>query len=686
MKKKICLISLLIFLSQLLPAQNPDQFLGKWKLIRDKSSDIDLYGNLTLEFIKNGKSYSLIRIFGTGRNYYDTIPLNVDKGNIEIPVTNRVFPTNSFMGLSMPVGGKRQIRASWENNGKILRIDEQFNIRSSQGSSPVRMIHRFRLADNEESITYSIERSTRTKGEPIQYLLKKDGYHEAYFMNLKDEWEVAGGLDENAMLISLQGLANADGPKLYFIYPETWDFIYIKPVFKFYKDDRLFTFKELKTPEAALKTFSDKIKGYIVWDKNVRSSLIVAFTAAGIYQGVVVSEDLIPVVEKAGLKMITDLRGKFTGWDDTRIYQWAYDNYWKDCNKDLIIWMGGDYGKIMKPGVADWGIYKKAFFNDLSTLPQDTSEYRLASKLLSEMYPHSMVMGWHSYGKDKERDFVTLTSHYGYRVEGLHTLPNLSFSSQVPLSKGFQFKNHHQLVPDSTYKAEKKVYISCVQTDGIGLGAWDRPGRGEIPYAWELTMNYLWMAPAMLEFFYSNATPNDYFIGGLSGPGYMYPKAVPPEMLPDLLKMATDMMDKLDLNVFEIMDYSEGATVEGNTELTKKVTDTYYKYMPKVLGFINGYAPAFTFAVKDKKALISFDYYLSPYRTVEEAVGDLEELATINSKRPYFLLVHVREYSDIKRVRAILNLLSDQFELVPLDVFLRLAGDNPTYEERFLKK
>ena len=36
----------------------------------------------------------------------------------------------------------------------------------------------------------------------------------------------------------------------------------------------------------------------------------------------------------------------------------------------------------------------------------------------------------------------------------------------------------------------------------------------------------------MLEMFYSQATPNDLFIGGLSGPGYMYSKAIPTEALP----------------------------------------------------------------------------------------------------------------------------------------------------------
>jgi hypothetical protein len=100
---------------------------------------------------------------------------------------------------------------------------------------------------------------------------------------------------------------------------------------------------------------------------------------------------------------------------------------------------------------------------------------------------------------------------------------------------------------------------------------------------------------------------------------------------------------------------------------------------------VNGYAPSYTFAVRDGRPLISYDYYLSPTRPEADAVADLEELATINSKRPYFLLVHVRESSDMKRVKGILDKLGPDFELVPLDVFLTMAGAEPTFQERFLE-
>jgi multidrug efflux pump subunit AcrA (membrane-fusion protein) len=45
--------------------------------------------------------------------------------------------------------------------------------------------------------------------------------------------------------------------------------------------------------------------------------------------------------------------------------------------------------------------------------------------------------------------------------------------------------------------------------------------------------------------------------------------------------------------------------------------------MPEAIGFVNGYAPAYTFAAKEGRPLVSYDYYLSPTRPEADAVADL---------------------------------------------------------------
>ena len=130
-----------------------------------------------------------------------------------------------------------------------------------------------------------------------------------------------------------------------------------------------------------------------------------------------------------------------------------------------------------------------------------------------------------------------------------------------------------------------------------------------------MTLPDLEIQPALLQMFYEQATDKDYFVGALGGPGYMYPKAVPPSLLPARLQLAQDMMRVLDLNHFIVFDASacRGAhTVTGDTWLTPDVVEAYFANMNNTLGFLNGYGPTFTFQHSDAAAsfnhsLLSFD-------------------------------------------------------------------------------
>ncbi|MDQ8187698.1 GxGYxYP domain-containing protein [Pelagicoccus sp. SDUM812002] len=508
---------------------------------------------------------------------------------------------------------------------------------------------------------------------------------DASVLEFDADWRLDGDLPEKAMLISLQGVVNKGGPELYFLYPESWPWKITGELKGFYESRHGFDFKDLGSAEAALAEHASKVSGYVVWDKEVRTSLIVAFTVCGLQNAIAVNEDLIPLAEAAGLKPVADLRGDFRGMDDAEIYEIAYDRYWGKTSKDVVIWMGGAHGSRMEPGLADYGIYREAFFCDLSASPEDEAELALHNKILSELNPDATIMGWHSYGKDTEGQHVSLISSYGLKMEGLNSLPNISFNCQIPFTDDFVFKNNHNVAPEETLDAEETVYVSLVQTDSMGIGAWTKPGRGRIPYAWQVSMSWSRTSPAALQYFAEAATPNDYFIAGLSGPGYMYPKPIPERRFWPLMDEAEELMEALDLRVMEIMDYSEGNRHVGNTDLPKSLVDRYYKAFPGVIGFINGYGSARTFDLRGERPMVSYDYYLGLHRPTEEAIADLEELIQLNRKRPYFLLIHVRESTTIDRVADILEGVSEEMEVVSLDVFLKLAASEQTYKQRYLQ-
>ncbi len=510
-----------------------------------------------------------------------------------------------------------------------------------------------------------------------------DAARHASFMRWDGDWKVAGALPEKVLLLSLQGLANRSAPQLYIVHPRDFQWEITEPLFEFYQRKHGVQFTEIKTAEEALARFASSAKGYVVWDPAVPATMNVAFTIAGLDDVLVVTAPQIALVEKFGLKKHDDLRGRYDGQTEAQIYTDAVQRYWSRCTHDAIMLMGGHRGTVRQPAVADWGVRQRMFFHDLSANPAHPEELALGQRLFSELKPGSIVFGWHAYGKDTEEQHTTLLSSYGLKMEGLHNLPNISFNCQFTFTPGFRFTNNHHVGRDAKLTAEPKVYLAFVQSDSIGIGVWTKPGRGKLPFAWQVTMNWTKFSPAALEYFHESATPNDYFIGGLSGPGYMYPNHIPADRFPLLMKEARELMAVLDEHVMEIMDNSAADGNVGNADLPKETVDRYYAAFPDVIGFINGYGPARTRDLRDTRPLISYDYYIDPRRPREEVAADLNELIALNAKRPYFLLIHVRESNDVNSLVEVTKQLRGPVEIVPVDVFLKLAASNKTYTTRY---
>jgi hypothetical protein len=680
---KNLVITMVMLLSMVVTASSQNTGMnGKWKIVRNKSSFLDYYQDMTLEITINKNDVVIVTRMGPKRKYEEKLAVTTDGKINQIKITDGTFSTNIHMGLRLPVGSEKEVIARWEKD-QSLNVMEKYDYFASQGKKHGVMTYIYQLSPDKDLLTCTIIRPTRQKGPETKLVFKRYEEINAYLFIMADDWYINSRLPEQACWISIQGVVNEKKPQLYFTFGPEYPFNYTGDLANYLETEKNFSFIQLTRLEQGLNIFKEQIKGYIIWDKNVRTSLIVAYTLTGLENGIIITGDMLPMVKQLGIKEIADFRGKFEGQTDYEIYSWARDQYWNRCSRDVIVWLGGVHGSALMPACADYGMMKKGFFSDLSARPTDTLEFKLTNALFAGMNPLGQVWGWHSYKKDLEEQMTTLLSSYALTSDGLNTHPNTSFLIHIPVSPGFKFRNNHNIVPGKVYTPEKKIYIALVQTDGLGIGAWFKPGRGSIPYAWEVTMKFYDLSPVMLEYYYAQATPNDYFIGSLSGSSYMYPKVFPKKWLPQELGRAADLMRKLDLNVFEIMDYSEGGTETCDNNLPKDLVDEYYRWMPDAIGFINGYRAANTFTVRDKRPLISYDYYLAAEKPEEEVVADLEELAVINSERPYFLLVHVRESSDVARIKSICDKLGNNTEVVPLDIFLRMTGENPTFREYY---
>ena len=103
----------------------------------------------------------------------------------------------------------------------MLTVAETLPVRTSQGMSEIHAVqHCMPFAAAGQLMTYTVERAyAHERGCTRVYLVKRSGSRQAWFMRLADDWSMDGKLAEQALLISLQGLANSSGPNLVFYLP-----------------------------------------------------------------------------------------------------------------------------------------------------------------------------------------------------------------------------------------------------------------------------------------------------------------------------------------------------------------------------------------------------------------------------------------------------------------------------------
>ena len=203
-------------------------------------------------------------------------------------------------------------------------------------------------------------------------------------MDVSGDWKIEGDYSRQSLLISMEGVINKHGPLMYLLYGEKYSYSNVKPLLEFYHRRHKISYSKISTIEEALNKFKKYIKGYIVWDPKVRDTINLAFTAAGLFDAIVVTEKEIPIVKKAGLELIEDFRGRFIGKTSAEIYTWAYENYWQKCNRNHVVYVPVFSRQTLPTAIADYAIYSRSFCYDLATLPDSVSEYNLISKIYSE--------------------------------------------------------------------------------------------------------------------------------------------------------------------------------------------------------------------------------------------------------------------------------------------------------------
>ncbi|MGH2645178.1 MAG: hypothetical protein ACRDE2_14590, partial [Chitinophagaceae bacterium] len=158
--KKIYLLYLLCLFGFLFPietlAQSAVGISGSWQLIPDESAPLSYYNTLNLKIAVNNSHITFVKKWVAQFPKTDSVDVPTENIITRIPVTNRIWPYQVFMGVSMIPGSEKEIKAKWITKDSVLQIDETYPILISQGREIMHSINTYSLSDNGQKLTLNI--------------------------------------------------------------------------------------------------------------------------------------------------------------------------------------------------------------------------------------------------------------------------------------------------------------------------------------------------------------------------------------------------------------------------------------------------------------------------------------------------------------------------------------------------
>ncbi|HEY0866883.1 MAG TPA: hypothetical protein VGE01_05880 [Fimbriimonas sp.] len=399
-------------------------------------------------------------------------------------------------------------------------------------------------------------------------------------------------------LSALQGLANRDRPRLYVnlvgeqgrIDRYWWDYL-SRDWMKGATVARSDSFEEL------VLRFPGKVKGLVVWREEVPASSNVASTVAGV-EGLLpvrydpaadslyskLKRDLkvrVEVPEFTGKGMIPGTGIPTTGSAKCDAYLWAAERYLRTgrCNPLKMgyypdaFWLKRPNGLPIDRTLLsnhDYFIAHKGFLFDLGSWhdesPDDDPNQKPGTdaetlqrilRLAYEKGKGKMIhvggftpwdlkytdfTGMKNGGVATEWRYAEILSCFNAYMDadapGLGPMANASFFQHFPLRREYkQPKTEAPSADPRKFYAAFYVgdYDSAAWLYRMMPELWDDPNRGAVPLSWAFNPNLADRFPVGMHRARETATPNDVFITGDSGAGYLNPGyLVPPRKWSEL--------------------------------------------------------------------------------------------------------------------------------------------------------
>lgn len=393
--------------------------------------------------------------------------------------------------------------------------------------------------------------------------------------------------DQQLFIATLQGIVNRKGPRLYLMtsYKPAIEGVTATQASQI--DEYWFNkFRQpgqwlseynvvnLSTLDDVVNTFRNDMTGITVWDPKVDATSNVAVTVAGVENAPAVMADGALyqklIAAPFSLTVVQNLKNRFSGVNAKYdAYNWAKTNYLDNgrCNAGFLAYI--EDSNVRTPGTFhrrysaefDYVVKNKGFAFDLSPYddgaPTDAPNQNITyDKAMFTGITQSSYNLWGAYWPTRVIGFFPWYDKYTDYYGGLHDgvsgeweyikllsqknaavvdvndtfgMANASFHSWAPIGA-----KHRQQQPPARKTLANKTYILIYNGDSDGgqmhhhgVMQWDDPMRGSLPIAWSNLPYSIDDYPDIMQYFYDTATPNDYFVAGCSGAGYINPGYTP---------------------------------------------------------------------------------------------------------------------------------------------------------------
>ncbi|HEV2210641.1 MAG TPA: discoidin domain-containing protein [Verrucomicrobiae bacterium] len=459
--------------------------------------------------------------------------------------------------------------------------------------------------------------------------------------------------DEQITFSALQGQVNRQQPRIYLLDaragegPDTW----ANTATVGLKSRKLFT---SENKYDLLAKYAGEVRGLVLYDPMVSPHYRnLACTVAGVRRALPVTPAIRLRLQEHGiaLPVLVDLT-KLKYSSPLEIYQHLYQNYWAHCEKRLIVSARPTDLHHIRDIAAACGAAVVWLDNRIP------AERDLMRKFFRDMHAgEAVALGWYT----TERSGITTASEFGIGTMAADFYLNASV---------FSGTDHHIQIPKVPPMPEltNKVYVAIFISDGDNIQyvqhalrrIWDRStsSRGKVPLNWTIAPGLVDIGPGLLNYYYTTATPNDCFVCGPSGMGYLMPcntlnePGAPvgvytqdPKRMDGYTRLTETYLERSGLRVVTIWDNAtppQRASYADQCRSLYGATVQNFKDVPSVQGSLE----------RDR---IPFDKLVIPYATKYGHIrGSLaDEIRSWDGNAPRFLAYQVSIWGEMKPARIV---------------------------------